>query len=68
MRTIAEQVWREPAAAIGLLTSVLLALIALISDAELDAQTLIGIVAPFASAIGIRGLVSPAAGPREPPA
>ena len=68
MKTIAEQVWREPAAAIGLLTSVLLAAIALVSGAELDAQTLIGIVAPFASAIGIRGLVSPAAGPREPPA
>lgn len=68
MKPLAERVWREPAAALGLLTSVVLALLALVDGADWDAQTIVGIIAPFASALGIRGLVSPAAGPREPPA
>lgn len=67
MKVIAQQIWREPAAAIGLFTSVVLAILALVSNQEWDAQTIVGIIAPFASAIGIRGLVSPAAGPRDDP-
>ena len=61
MKVIGQRIWNEPAAAIGLLTSIVLAVIALVSSADWDAQTIIGIVAPFASAIGIRSLVTPTA-------
>jgi hypothetical protein len=66
MKVIAERIWSEPAVAIGLLVSALLAVLAVLDDAAWDAQTIIGIVAPFASSLGIRQAVSPAAGPREP--
>jgi hypothetical protein len=70
VKVIMKQIWNEPAAAIGLLTSALLAVIAVADGADWDAQTIIGVIAPLASALGIRQLVSPAAGPRdqEPPA
>ena len=70
MKVIMKQIWNEPAAAIGLLTSALLAVLAIADGADWDAQTIIGVIAPLASALGIRQLVSPAAGPRneeEPP-
>jgi hypothetical protein len=71
VKVIMKQIWNEPAAAIGLLTSALLAVLAIADGADWDAQTIIGVIAPLASALGIRQLVSPAAGPRdeqEPPA
>jgi CTP:molybdopterin cytidylyltransferase MocA len=69
VKVIAERIWREPAAAVGLLTSVALALLAVASSAPWDASVIAGIAAPFLSALGIRQVVSPAAGPRpdEPP-
>jgi len=59
MKVLGQRVWREPAVAIGLLTSAALVVIALITDAAWDTQTIIGIAAPFASALGIRPLVTP---------
>lgn len=67
MKVLAQQLWREPAAAIGLLTSVLLLVLAVVSDTAFTADTIIAIVAPLASALGIRQVVTPAAGPRPDP-
>jgi hypothetical protein len=67
MKAVAQQVWREPAVFIGLLTSILLALIAILDGADWDTQTIIGVVAPFAASLGIRQAVTPAAGPRDTP-
>jgi hypothetical protein len=64
MSVIAQRVWREPAAGIGLLTTVILLVIAVATDAEWDAALILAIVAPFTSSLGIRQLVYPAAGPR----
>jgi hypothetical protein len=64
MKVIAERFWTEPAAAIGLLTSIALLILALATGADLTADTIVAIVAPVASALGIRQVVSPAAGPR----
>jgi hypothetical protein len=60
MRVIARTVWQEPAAAIGLLTSVALIALAVLSGASWDASTIAGILAPLLSGLGIRQLVSPA--------
>lgn len=69
MKVIARQIYTEPAAAVGLLTTVALLVLALVDGAALDATQLIAIFAPLVSALGIRQAVSPAAGPRpEPPA
>jgi outer membrane biosynthesis protein TonB len=65
MKTIAQRVWREPAVCIGLLTSVILLVLQLIGDNKFTADTIIAIVAPFASALGIRQLVTPTAKPTE---
>jgi hypothetical protein len=61
VKEIGKRVWLEPAACIGLVASVVLALLAVLSDAEWDAQTIVGIAAPFVSALGIRPLVTPTA-------
>ena len=61
MKTIAQTVWREPSAAIGLLTTVALALLAVLTGTDWDASVIAGIAAPFLSSLGIRQLVTPAA-------
>jgi hypothetical protein len=61
MKEIAGRVWREPAAAIGLLTTLALLVLALATSSDLDADALISIAAPFLSSLGIRQLVTPAA-------
>jgi membrane protein implicated in regulation of membrane protease activity len=61
VKVIAQRVYREPAVFIGLVASVVLALLAVLSGAEWDAQTIVGIAAPFVSALGIRPLVTPTA-------
>lgn len=66
MKVIAERIWREPAVGVGLLTSVILVVIALADGSDWTASVILGVVAPFTSALGIRQLVSPAAGPRPP--
>jgi len=67
VKAIAQRVWNEPAVAIGLFTSIVLVVLALVSDADWDAQTIVGVIAPFASALGIRPLVTPTAKMDEPP-
>ena len=67
MKPLAQQVWREPAAAIGLLTTLALLVINLIGTPDCSAQGLIAIFAPFASSLGIRQLVTPAQTKDEEP-
>lgn len=59
MKVIIQRCWREPAVFIGLVTSLALLALALIDGASLDATQIISIVAPFASSLGIRQLVTP---------
>jgi hypothetical protein len=59
MKEIGERVWAEPAVFIGLLVTFALLALALLTGADWDASTIAGILAPFASALGIRPLVTP---------
>jgi hypothetical protein len=59
MKVIAQKIWNEPAAAIGLLATVVLLVINLLGDKDWGAQNVIAILAPFATSLGIRGLVMP---------
>ena len=67
MKVIAQRVWQEPAVGIGLLTSLVLLVVNLLGTSNWDAATVLSVLGPFASAIGIRSVVSPAAGPRPLP-
>ena len=68
MRVIGRRIWTEPAVAIGLLTSILLAVVALVTGTSWDTSTIVGIAAPFLSSLGIRQFVSPVSqSPRVPP-
>ena len=51
--------WTEPAVFIGALVSIALLILAIITGDTWDAATIAGIVAPIASALGIRQLVTP---------
>jgi len=59
MKTIMQRFWKEPAVAIGLLWSLGLLILAVITD-SFDASAIAGIVSPIASALGIRQVVTPA--------
>ncbi len=67
MSVIAQRVWREPAAAIGLCVTLGLLIVALITHQHIDAGVIVGILAPLGSALGIRQFVTPtAASTKEP--
>lgn len=59
MSEILRRVWHEPAVAIGLITSVALAVITIATGDPWDAAAIVGVIAPIASALGIRQLVTP---------
>lgn len=65
MGEIAKRAWREPAVFLGLLTSAALAVITIATGDPWDTAAIAAVVAPLASALGIRQLVTPATG--EPP-
>jgi hypothetical protein len=56
---IAVRVWREPAVFLGLLTSIALVVITLATGDPWDTATIAAVIAPIASALGIRQLVTP---------
>ena len=60
MKVLAQRFWTEPSVCIGLLVSLGLLVLALASDAPLDASVIAGVAAPLLSALGIRQLVTPA--------
>lgn len=59
MKTIAQKVWSEPAVFIGLLVTLGLLAVALITHQAIDAGIIVGILAPLGSALGIRQFVTP---------
>ena len=61
MKPIAQRLWNEPAAFIGALVSVGLLVLNLLGNPEWSAQQIVEIIAPLASALGIRQLVTPVA-------
>ena len=61
MSEIAKRVWREPAVFLGLLTSVALAVITIATGDPWDTAAIVAVIAPLASALGIRQLVTPTA-------
>lgn len=67
MKVIAQRIWKEPAVFIGLLVSVGLLVVNLIGDPSWTAQEIVEVLAPFASALGIRQLVTPAKKEEPPP-
>jgi hypothetical protein len=60
MQQIVQRVWKEPAVCIGLVTSIALAIIVIVSGDSWDLSAITGVIAPFAASLGIRGVVSPA--------
>jgi len=58
MKALAQQIWNEPAVAIGLLTSAAMLVIQLAAG-DTTTTDIITIAAPFLSALGIRPLVTP---------
>jgi hypothetical protein len=61
MKEIGKKIWEEPAVAIGLLVSIALLVGALLTDSDFDWETIVAILAPFLSGLGIRPLVKPTA-------
>jgi hypothetical protein len=68
MKQIAVRVWHEPSVAIGLVTSIAVLVITLVSGDHFDLATIAGIIAPLASALGIRQYVTPTYHEPTPPA
>ena len=67
MKVIAKKIWQEPAAFIGLLVTLGLLVLNLVGDDKWSAQTIVEVIAPLVSALGIRQLVSPVAAQEEKP-
>lgn len=67
MKVIAERIWNEPAVFIGLLVTLGLLVVNLLGDSSWSAQQIVEILAPLASALGIRQLVTPAKKEEPPP-
>jgi hypothetical protein len=61
MKEIGKKIWEEPAVAIGFLVSVALLVGALLTDSDFDWETIVAILAPLLSGLGIRPLVKPTA-------
>lgn len=61
MKEIGKRVWYEPAVAVGLLISVALVIINLLGDTTWDVQTILFVLSPLLTALGIRPFVKPTA-------
>jgi hypothetical protein len=59
MSEIVKRAWREPAVFLGLLTSAALVVITLATGDPWDTAAIAAVIAPLASALGIRQLVTP---------
>jgi hypothetical protein len=60
MRQIAKLFWNEPAVALGVIASVAIALLKIVSGGALTADDVLAILAPLGTAAGVRPLVTPA--------
>ena len=61
MKEIGHRVWNEPSVAIGLLLSVALLVVTLINGEDWDWNTILLVVGPLLTGLGIRPLVKPMA-------
>ena len=59
VKAIAVEIWEEPAAFIGLLVTLALLVGAILTDSEWNWETIVAILAPLLTALGIRGTVTP---------
>jgi hypothetical protein len=66
VKVIAQKIWHEPAAFIGLLVTLGLLVLNLVGNDEWGAQTWVEVLAPFVSSLGIRQLVTPVAALQQP--
>lgn len=66
MSEIAKRAWREPAVFLGLVTSIILAVITVATGDKWDTAAIVAVIAPLASALGIRQLVTPATEAAKP--
>ena len=60
MRALAIRVWHEPAAFLGLLATIALTVGAWIAGADWTWETIVAVLAPLLTSLGIRQLVVPA--------
>lgn len=60
MKVILEKIWGEPAVAIGFVTTVALVVVNALHGTLDDAVTIITVLAPLVSSLGIRQTVTPA--------
>lgn len=60
MKTVAQRIWNEPAVFVGLLVTLGLLIVNIIGHTEWSGQEVVEVLAPLASALGIRQLVVPA--------
>jgi hypothetical protein len=65
MKEISTRIWNEPAVFIGFITTLALAIIAVVTGNDWDIATVAGVIAPLASSLGIRSLVTPFHGEYE---
>ena len=59
MKVLANKVWNEPAAFIGLMASIALAVGAVLADSEWTWETIVAVTAPLLTGLGIRQTVTP---------
>lgn len=59
MKSIAQKIWLEPAAFLGLLTTIALAVGAVLTGSDWNWETIVAILAPLVSSLGIRRKVAP---------
>lgn len=61
MKEIGRRVWNEPAVAIGLLVTIVLLVINIIADSDWGWETIVFILSPLLTSLGVRPLVKPMA-------
>ena len=61
MKPLIQKLWTEPAAFIGLLTTIALAIGAVITGSDWSWEAIVAIIAPLLTGLGIRQAVTPAA-------
>ena len=60
MKTLITKLWTEPAAFVGLLVSVGLAIGTIVTGGAWDWETIVAVTAPLLTSLGIRQVVTPA--------
>ncbi len=59
MKEIGKRIWEEPAVAIGLLLSIAMGIITALNGTDWDWNTILLVLGPFLTGIGVRPTVKP---------